>query len=163
MFFGSAVTNFGVEPFLYRFLKYTQRPLPRESDQGLVEPENENFSGFIFKIQANMNPAHRDRLAFLRVVSGVFEKGMTVWHSGTNKQVAAQAAPAVHGRRARGLWRTLQPGDIIGLFDPGIYQPGRHACALGSRSPRYENMPVFAPERFARVRPHGHHEAQAVR
>ena len=87
MFFGSAVTNFGVEPFLYRFLRYTLPPTPRESDAGLIRPEDEGFSGFIFKIQANMNPAHRDRLAFLRVVSGVFRKGMTVWHSGTGKEI----------------------------------------------------------------------------
>ena len=73
MFFGSAVTNFGVEPFLDRFLSFTPPPLPRESDAGLITPEEPYFSGFIFKIQANMNPAHRDRLAFMRIVSGAFE------------------------------------------------------------------------------------------
>ena len=88
MFFGSAVTNFGVEPFLDRFLSFTPPPLPRESDLGMIQPEEPYFSGFIFKIQANMNPAHRDRLAFMRIVSGAFEKGMEVWHSGTGKIVA---------------------------------------------------------------------------
>ena len=73
MFFGSAVTNFGVEPFLDRFLQYTNPPLPRMSDAGEVGPEIPYFSGFIFKIQANMNPAHRDRLAFMRIVPGAFE------------------------------------------------------------------------------------------
>ena len=150
MFFGSAVTNFGVEPFLYRFLKYTQRPLPRESDQGLVEPENENFSGFIFKIQANMNPAHRDRLAFLRVVSGVFEKGMTVWHSGTNKEIQVKQPQQFMADEREGV-ENAYPGDIIGLFDPGIYRLGDTLCT-GPKI-RFEKIPVFAPERFARVRP----------
>ena len=150
MFFGSAVTNFGVEPFLYRFLKYTQRPLTRESDQGLVEPENENFSGFIFKIQANMNPAHRDRLAFLRVVSGVFEKGMTVWHSGTNKEIQVKQPQQFMADEREGV-ENAYPGDIIGLFDPGIYRLGDTLCT-GPKI-RFEKIPVFAPERFARVRP----------
>jgi len=88
LFFGSAVTNFGVEPFLDRFLQYTPPPLSRLSDQGDIGPEAPYFSGFVFKIQANMNPAHRDRLAFMRIVSGAYEKGMEVWHSGTNKMVA---------------------------------------------------------------------------
>ena len=87
MFFGSASNNFGVEPFLKRFLSYTKSPTPRVSDHGPIEPTDEKFTGFIFKIQANMNPAHRDRLAFMRVCSGVFEKGMTVWHSSSGEKV----------------------------------------------------------------------------
>ncbi len=150
MFFGSAVTNFGVEPFLYRFLRYTLPPLPRESDQGLVLPDDPRFSGFIFKIQANMNPAHRDRLAFLRVVSGTFEKGMTVWHSGTGKEIQVKQPQQFMADAREGVAQAY-PGDIIGLFDPGIYRLG-DTLAVG-RKIRFEKIPVFAPERFARVRP----------
>ena len=121
MFFGSAVTNFGVEPFLYRF-----------------------------KIQANMNPAHRDRLAFLRVVSGTFEKGMNVWHSGTNKEIQVKQPQQFMADEREGVTKAY-PGDIIGLFDPGIYRLGDTLCT--GKKVRFEKIPVFAPERFARVRP----------
>ena len=150
MFFGSAVTNFGVEPFLARFLRYTPNPSPRESDQGMIEPTDEQFSGFIFKIQANMNPAHRDRLAFLRVVSGTFTKSMTVWHSGTGKDIQVKQ-PQQFMADERESVDTAYPGDIIGLFDPGLYRLGDTLCT--GRKIRFEKIPVFAPERFARVRP----------
>ena len=150
MFFGSAVTNFGVEPFLDRFLQYTNPPLSRNSDAGEIGPENPYFSGFIFKIQANMNPAHRDRLAFMRIVSGAFEKGMEVWHSGTNKQVALKQ-PQQFMADAREAVEEAWAGDIIGLFDPGIYQLG-DTLSTGPKF-HYENIPVFAPEHFSRVRP----------
>ena len=150
MFFGSAVTNFGVEPFLERFLKFTPPPLSRQSDQGDIGPEEPYFSGFVFKIQANMNPAHRDRLAFMRIVSGAFEKGMEVWHSGTNKMVALKQ-PQQFMADEREAVEEAWAGDIIGLFDPGIYQLGDTL----SNGPKlhYENIPVFAPEFFNRVRP----------
>lgn len=150
MFFGSAVTNFGVEPFLERFLQYTPPPLPRESDQGMVEPDDERFSAFIFKIQANMNPAHRDRLAFLRIVSGEFRKGMTVWHSGSGKEIQVKQPQQFMADEREGI-ETAYPGDIIGLFDPGIYHLGDTLCV--GRKIRFEKIPVFAPEHFARVRP----------
>ena len=150
MFFGSAVTNFGVEPFLERFLQYTPPPLPRESSEGLVEPDDERFSGFIFKIQANMTPAHRDRLAFLRVVSGEFSKGMTVWHSGTGKEIQVKQPQQFMADEREGIEKAY-PGDIIGLFDPGIYHLGDTLCV--GRKIRFEKIPVFAPEHFARVRP----------
>ncbi len=150
MFFGSAITNFGVEPFLTRFLRYTTPPLPRESDAGLIGPDDERFSGFIFKIQANMNPAHRDRLAFLRVVSGEFQKGMTVWHSGTNKDMQVKQPQQFMADEREGV-ETAYPGDIIGLFDPGVYRLG-DTLAVG-RKFHFEKIPVFAPERFAKVRP----------
>ncbi len=150
MFFGSAVTNFGVEPFLERFLQYTPPPLPRESNEGMVEPEDERFSGFIFKIQANMNPAHRDRLAFLRVVSGEFHKGMNVWHSGTGKEIQVKQPQQFMADEREGI-EVAYPGDIIGLFDPGIYHLGDTLCV--GRKIRFEKIPVFAPEHFARVRP----------
>ncbi len=150
MFFGSAVTNFGVEPFLTRFLQYTPPPLPRQSDQGVIGPEAPFFSGFVFKIQANMNPAHRDRLAFMRIVSGAFEKGMEVWHSGTNKPVALKQ-PQQFMADEREAVEEAYAGDIIGLFDPGIYQLG-DTLSTGPKL-HYENIPVFAPEFFNRVRP----------
>ena len=150
MFFGSAVTNFGVEPFLTRFLQYTPPPLPRQSDQGMIGPESPFFSGFVFKIQANMNPAHRDRLAFMRIVSGAFEKGMEVWHSGTNKPVVLKQ-PQQFMADEREAVEEAYAGDIIGLFDPGIYQLG-DTLSTGPKL-HYENIPVFAPEFFNRVRP----------
>ena len=148
MFFGSAVTNFGVEPFLERFLQYTPPPLPRHSDAGEIGPEEPYFSGFIFKIQANMNPAHRDRLAFMRIVSGAFEKGMEVWHSGTGKQVALKQ-PQQFMADEREAVENAYPGDIIGLFDPGIFALG-DTLTTGKKL-RYAGIPVFAPEFFARV------------
>ena len=150
MFFGSAVTNFGVEPFLDRFLQYTNPPLPRKGDAGEIGPEEPYFSGFIFKIQANMNPAHRDRLAFMRIVSGAFEKGMEVWHSGSNKMVALKQPQQFMADAREGV-EEAWAGDIIGLFDPGIYQLG-DTLSTGPKF-HYENIPVFAPEHFSRVRP----------
>ncbi len=150
MFFGSAITNFGVEPFLNRFLRYTLPPTPRESDQGLILPDNPEFSGFIFKIQANMNPAHRDRLAFVRVVSGVFKRDMNAWHSSQNKMIQLKA-PQQFMADERAMVEIAYPGDIIGLFDPGIYKLGD---TLSQKSGlRFARIPVFAPEHFARVRP----------
>ena len=150
MFFGSAVTNFGVEPFLERFLQYTPPPLSRASDMGEIGPEEPYFSGFIFKIQANMNPAHRDRLAFMRIVSGAFEKGMDVWHSSSNKIVNLKQ-PQQFMADEREAVEEAWAGDIIGLFDPGIYQLG-DTLSSGPKL-HYENIPVFAPEFFNRVRP----------
>ncbi len=150
MFFGSAITNFGVEPFLNRFLRYTLPPTPRESDRGMILPDDRDFSGFIFKIQANMNPAHRDRLAFVRVVSGVFRRDMNAWHTGPGKQIQLKA-PQQFMADERAMVETAYPGDIIGLFDPGIY----HLGDTLSQQPglRFSRIPVFAPEHFARVRP----------
>ncbi|MCL2866529.1 MAG: peptide chain release factor 3, partial [Clostridia bacterium] len=149
VFFGSAITNFGVEPFLERFLKLTPPPLPRKGREDFIMPEEPFFSGFIFKIQANMNPAHRDRLAFLRVVSGSYEKGMTVWHSGTDKEITLKQ-PQHFMADEREILEEAWPGDIIGLFDPGIFHLGDTLSA--GRKVQYEDIPVFAPERFCRVR-----------
>ena len=149
MFFGSAITNFGVEPFLTRFLSYTTQPLPRNSSEGLIQPDDEQFSGFIFKIQANMNPTHRDRLAFLRVVSGTFRKDMTVWHSRLEKQIQVKA-PQQFMADEREMVDTAYAGDIIGLFDPGLYLLGDTLSE--GRKLKFDRIPVFAPEHFARVR-----------
>ena len=150
LFFGSAITNFGVEPFLTRFLQYTLPPTPRDSDQGMIDPLDERFSGFIFKIQANMNPAHRDRLAFMRVVSGTFRRDMQVWHSGSGRMVQMKA-PQQFMADEREMVEEAYPGDILGLFDPGLYLLGDTLAE--DRKFRFDKIPVFAPEHFARVRP----------
>jgi len=150
MFFGSAITNFGVEPFLESFLDITPPPLPRASDMGEIVPTAEFFSGFVFKIQANMNPAHRDRLAFIRVVSGEFRKDMSVWLSGDDKTIQLKQ-PQQFMANEREAVETAYPGDIVGLFDPGFF----HLGDTLSNGPKlhFSSIPIFAPEHFARVRP----------
>ena len=150
LFFGSAVTNFGVEPFLEAFLSITPPPLSRMADIGEIKPTEPYFSGFIFKIQANMNPAHRDRLAFVRIVSGEFQKGMTVYHSGTDKQMQLKQ-PQQFMADEREAVENAYAGDIIGLFDPGCFHLG-DALSSGPKL-HFSSIPVFAPEHFARVRP----------
>ncbi|NMD38558.1 MAG: peptide chain release factor 3 [Christensenellaceae bacterium] len=150
LFFGSAITNFGVEPFLNAFLKITTPPLPRESNLGLVDPYSENFSGFIFKIQANMNPAHRDRLAFLRIVSGRFDKGMTVYHSGSNKQIVLKQPQQFMAAEHEAV-EYAYAGDIIGLFDNGVFALGDTLSTEANL--QFSSIPLFAPEYFSRVRP----------
>jgi len=149
IFFGSALTNFGVEPFLQSFLELTPPPLARGSNNGEVDPETPNFSGFIFKIQANMNPTHRDRIAFLRICSGKFTKGMQVNHVQENKKVRL-AQPQQFMAQDRVVVETAYPGDIIGIHDPGIFRIGDTLCEDNSGL-KYEGIPVFAPEHFAKV------------
>jgi len=149
VFFGSALTNFGVEPFLRSFLELTPPPSPRLSNLGEIDPESENFSGFIFKIQANMNPTHRDRIAFLRICSGKFTKGMQVNHVQENKKVRL-AQPQQFMAQDRVVVETAFPGDIIGIHDPGIFRIGDTLCE-DSSNVKYEGIPVFAPEHFAKV------------
>ncbi|MBC2579718.1 peptide chain release factor 3 [Clostridium sp. DJ247] len=150
VFFGSALTNFGVEPFLKDFLGLTTSPLPRESNQGEVDVFQDNFSAFVFKIQANMNPAHRDRIAFMRICSGKFQKGMEVFHmQGGNKIKLAQ--PQQFLAQDREIVEEAYAGDIIGVFDPGIFNIGDTLCS-GSEKFKFQGIPVFAPEYFARVK-----------
>ena len=149
VFFGSALTNFGVESFLESFLEITPPPSARNSNQGEIEPSSENFSGFIFKIQANMNPSHRDRIAFLRICSGKFEKGMVTNHVRTDKKIRL-AQPQQFMAQDRVIVETAFPGDIIGIHDPGIYNIGDTLCEDQSKI-EYEGIPQFAPEHFAKV------------
>lgn len=149
VYFGSALTNFGVQPFLESFLELTTPPLPRPSNQGLIDPADDNFTGFIFKIQANMNKAHRDRIAFLKICSGTFEKGMGVNHVQTGRKVKL-AQPQQFLAQDRIVVETAYPGDIIGLHDPGIFKIGDTLCANNSKV-EYEGIPVFSPEHFAKV------------
>lgn len=149
VFFGSALTNFGVQPFLESFLSITTPPKPRPSNLGPINPESTNFTGFIFKIQANMNPTHRDRIAFLRICSGEFKKGMVVNHVQNNKKIRL-AQPQQFLAQDRSIVETAYPGDIIGIHDPGIFKIGDTLCEDNSKL-QYEGIPLFAPEYFARI------------
>ena len=152
VFFGSALTNFGVEPFLREFLELAPAPLPREAlvrgEPYLVEPTDEAFTGFVFKIQANMDPRHRDRVAFMRVCSGRFEAGMDVTHVRTKKTLRL-AAPQQFLARERSAIEEAWPGDVIGVHDRGTLRIGD---AVSTGQPvEFQNIPRFAPEHFARV------------
>ncbi len=149
VFFGSALTNFGVEPFLKEFLNMTTPPLPREADVGKIDPFSEDFSGFVFKIQANMNKAHRDRIAFMRICSGRFEKGMEVMHIQGNKKIKL-TQPQQLMAQEREIIEEAYAGDIIGVFDPGIFSIGDTLCTSSKRF-QFGGIPTFAPEHFSRV------------
>lgn len=150
VFFGSALTNFGVEPFLEQFLKITTSPLARETVDGIVEPMSDYFSAFVFKIQANMNKAHRDRIAFMRICSGEFEAGMDVFHIQGGKKVRL-SQPQQMMASERKMIEKAYGGDIIGVFDPGIFSIG-DTLTNSPEKFAYEGIPTFAPEHFARVR-----------
>jgi len=148
MFFGSALTNFGVSPFLERFLTMAPCPAARESDRGPIDPAGEAFSGFVFKIQANMDPDHRDRVAFIRVCSGRFSKGQTTKHARSNKPIRLANSTLLMGRDRAEVMQAY-PGDVVGLFDPGIFGIGDTLCDGGDFN--YPGIPSFSPECFARV------------
>ncbi|MEI7025102.1 peptide chain release factor 3 [Paenibacillus sp. y28] len=148
VFFGSAINNFGVQTFLDNFLQLAPAPTPRNSSEGPIEPTKETFTGYVFKIQANMNPAHRDRLAFLRIVSGKFERGMSVRHVRAGKDIKL-AQPQQFLAQDRDIVDEAYPGDIIGLFDPGIFRIGDSLSAKGSVE--FDELPTFSPELFSKV------------
>ncbi|MGF2615405.1 peptide chain release factor 3 [Rossellomorea vietnamensis] len=149
VFFGSALTNFGVQTFLETYLQFAPSPQPRKADVGAVDPVKEEFSGFIFKIQANMNPAHRDRIAFVRICSGKFERGMSVTLSRTGKSIKlSQSTQFLADDRS--TVNEAVSGDIIGLYDTGTYQIG-DTIVEGKELLQYEKLPQFTPELFMRV------------
>ncbi|MGL5259185.1 MAG: peptide chain release factor 3 [Lachnospiraceae bacterium] len=150
VFFGSALTNFGVEIFLKKFLEMATPPLPRKTVTGIVEPTKEEFSAFVFKIQANMNKAHRDRIAFMRICSGKFEANMEVKHVQGGKSLRLSQPQQIMASE-RKILDEAYAGDIIGVFDPGIFSIGDTLC-MPKASFEYEGIPTFAPEHFARVR-----------
>ena len=148
VFFGSAINNFGVQELLDAFVEYAPPPLPRETQQRQIEPAEDKFTGFIFKIQANMDPAHRDRIAFLRVCSGSYKKGMKMQHVRIGKSVQVANAitfQADERRHVEEAW----PGDIIGLHNHGTIQVG-DTFSEGEEL-KYGGIPFFAPELFRRV------------
>lgn len=148
VFFGSAINNFGVQTFLENFLQLAPEPTPRSSNNGDIEPTFEKFSGYIFKIQANMNPAHRDRVAFLRICSGKFERGMTVRHVRAGKEIKL-SQPQQFLAQDRDIVEEAYPGDIIGLFDPGIFRIG-DSLSQG-QDIVFDELPTFSPELFSKV------------
>ena len=150
VFFGSALTNFGVEPFLENFLEMTTSPTPRNSSAGIIDPFDPEFSAFVFKIQANMNKAHRDRITFLRICSGKFDKDMEVLHVQGNKKLRLSQPQQIMAQE-REIIDEAYAGDIIGVFDPGIFAIGDTLCSPKKKF-EFESIPTFAPEHFMRVR-----------
>ena len=158
VFFGSAVTNFGVQIFLDNFVKMAPPPSPRrtvasarnpEVPEGFVDPAGEQFSGFVFKIQANMDPRHRDRIAFIRVCSGKFERDMTVRNVRTGKDVRLSRAMRLFASERESL-EAAYAGDVVGLANPGSFAIGDTICE--GKPVQFEPIPAFAPEHFASVR-----------
>ena len=147
VFFGSALNNFGVEAFLENFLKLTTTPLPRKAGESTVDPCDERFSAFVFKIQANMNKAHRDRIAFMRIVSGKFERNNEYFHVQEGKMIKL-SQPQQMMAQERSIVEEAYAGDIIGVFDPGIFSIGDTICEK-SMGITFEGIPTFAPECFA--------------
>ncbi|HIK46205.1 MAG TPA: peptide chain release factor 3 [Leptolyngbyaceae cyanobacterium M65_K2018_010] len=146
VFFGSAMTNFGVQLFLDAFLDYALQPSPRTSSLGEVPPTRPDFSGFVFKLQANMDPKHRDRVAFVRVCSGKFEKDMVVNHARSGKTVRLSHPQKLFAQGRESLEEAF-PGDVIGLNNPGVFAIG-DTIYQGQRL-EYEGIPCFSPEIFA--------------
>lgn len=148
LFFGSALSNFGVEFFLREFIRMAPAPGARISAQGPIDPVDTPFSAFVFKIQANMNPDHHDRIAFIRINSGRFEKDMEVLHNRSGRKVKlAQLTQFMANDRE--IVEEAYAGDILGLFDPGLYHLGDSLSA--GKCIDFEPIPVFPPEHFARV------------
>ena len=149
VFFGSALTNFGIEPFLENFLKLTPPPLSRTADCGEIDTFSPDFSAFVFKIQANMNKAHRDRLAFMRICSGKFERDKEYYHTqGKKKMRLSQPQQLMAAERE--IVEEAYAGDVIGVFDPGIFAIGDTITVPGKKF-EYSGIPTFAPEHFCRV------------
>ena len=151
VFFGSALTNFGVEPFLEEFLRMTTPPLNRDSDSGEIDAFSPEFSAFVFKIQANMNKAHRDRIAFMRVCSGKFQRDSEVYHMQSGKKLRL-SQPQQMLAAEREIIDEAYAGDIIGVFDPGLFSIGDTVTVPGKKF-RFQGIPTFEPEHFMRVSP----------
>ena len=149
VYFGTALRNFGVIQMLDDFVEYAPSPIPRETSDGTIEATQEEFSGFVFKIQANMDPKHRDRIAFMRVCSGRYQQGMKIRHVRLGKEVrVSDAVTFLAGERTQAA--EAFPGDIIGLHNHGTIQIGDTFTA--GKDFRYVGIPHFAPELFRRVR-----------
>ncbi len=149
VFFGSAMTNFGVQLFLDAFLNYAQKPEARNSSMGVMVPTYPEFSGFVFKLQANMDPKHRDRVAFVRVCTGKFEKDMTVNHARTGKLVRLSRPQKLFAQDRESI-DVAYPGDVIGLNNPGVFAIGD--TIYNGKKLEYEGIPCFSPELFAYLR-----------
>jgi peptide chain release factor 3 len=148
VFFGSALNNFGLEPLLEALINTAPAPLPREAQERVVEPNEEKFTGFIFKIQANMDPNHRDRVAFIRICSGYFQRGMKAHIVRLGKEHRL-GRPTQFMAQDRSLVDEAFAGDIVGIHDPGVFKIGD--TLTEGESLHYTGVPVFAPEHFCRV------------
>jgi peptide chain release factor 3 len=149
VFFGSALTNYGVEPFLRQFLALCPPPHDRDSDVGRILASQQEFTGFVFKIQANLDPRHRDRIAFVRVCSGRFRRDMEVVHSRTGRKLRLRRAHRVFGQERETMDEAF-PGDIVGLVNPGEFRLGDTICE--GTLVNFEPLPQFSPENFAVLR-----------
>ncbi len=150
VFFGSALTNFGVQLFLDHFVDMAPNPAGRVSNHGEIEPDSETFSGFVFKIQANMNPAHRDRIAFMRICSGKFERGMSVHHSRLGRQINLADAHQFMAQERKHITEAYA-GDIVRLYDTGLFRIGDCLVNNGPNDLTYKELRTFSPEHFAKV------------
>lgn len=148
VFFGSAIANFGIETFLNFYLLLAPGPTARPTTTGTLAPETPEFSGFVFKIQANMNPQHRDRVAFVRVASGEFSRGMAVTHSRSGRQIRLNQ-PQQFLAQDRAIVEKAYPGDIIGLHDSGLLSIGDSLSESGRIE--FSGFPRFSPEHFAEI------------
>ncbi|MDZ4180117.1 MAG: peptide chain release factor 3 [Coriobacteriia bacterium] len=149
VFFGAAVSNIGVRLLLDAVVDLAPAPSARPTADGGAVPVDESFSGLVFKVQANMDPAHRDHIAFVRVCSGVFERGMTLTHMATGRPFTTKYAHTMFGRERTSVDRAY-PGDIVGLVNASALRPGD--TLTDGRTLEFPPMPVFAPEHFATVR-----------
>jgi peptide chain release factor 3 len=147
-FFGSALTNFGIGPFLETFLEMAPPPLPRESSRGEVAPTDPDFSGFVFKVQANLDPRHRDRIAFLRLCSGRYEAGLTVTNVRSGRTLRLTRPQQIFARERVGV-EDAWAGDVVGIHDRGNLRIGDTLAA--DESLEFDGIPRFSPEHFARV------------
>jgi peptide chain release factor 3 len=148
VFFGSALKNFGVAELIDAIAKYAPPPRPQSSEQGTIEPERPDVTGFVFKVQANMDPQHRDRIAFMRMVSGTFKRGMKLTPSGLGKPIAVHS-PILFFAQDREIADTAEAGDIIGIPNHGTLRVGD---TLSERNDvRFTGLPNFAPEILRRV------------
>lgn len=145
VFFGSALNNFGVQELLNCFVEIAPPPLPKETDQRKVFPEEEKFSGFIFKIHANMDPKHRDRLAFLKIVSGKFERNTNYQHIRLNKSIKF-SNPTAFMASKKSIVEEAFPGDIVGLHDTGNFRIGDTLSS--GENLEFSGIPSFSPEHF---------------
>ena len=159
MFFGSALTNFGVHPFLECFLDLAPGPASRQSEEQTVDPVSHPFSGFVFKIQANMDPDHRDRVAFVRVCSGDFVKGRETLHTRTGKKIRLTNSTLLMGKDREEVEEAFA-GDVVGLFDPGIFRIGD--TLADEPEIHYAGIPIFAPESYMRVEVAGVQKRKAL-
>jgi peptide chain release factor 3 len=148
VYFGSALKNFGVAELIDAIAKYAPPPRPQPSDQGTILPDNKEVTGFIFKVQANMDPQHRDRIAFMRLVSGTFKRGMKLTPSGSGKPVAIHS-PILFFAQDREIADSAEPGDIIGIPNHGTLRVGDTLSELNKV--RFTGLPNFAPEILRRV------------